>query len=92
MLSKEEFDKRISQIPGVKDDGQGNWLGIRLLTPLERKEREDNAEKIRRVICMACGADERSCGPACRLMKHRVHKTIAAMIPCGTVLKADRER
>ena len=86
MLDKAEFEKRVSQIPGVKDDGQGNWLGIRLLTPLERKEREDNAEKIRRVICIACGADERTCGSACLLMKKRVHKAIAAMIPCGTVI------
>ncbi len=87
MLSEAEFEKRISQIPGVKDDGQGNWLGIRLLTPMERKEREGNAEKIRRAICTACGADERTCGSACLLMKRRLHKVIAAMIPCGTVIR-----
>ena len=86
MLSREEFDKRISQIPGVKDDGHGNWLGIRVLTASEKKEREGNAEKIRQAICKACGADERTCGSACLLMKERIHKTIAAMIPCGVVL------
>lgn len=91
MLSKAEFDKRISQIPGVKDDGHGNWLGIRLLTPLEKKERESNAEKIRQAICMACGADERTCGSACLLMKNHIHKVIAAMVPCGIVLKASSE-
>lgn len=58
MLTRKEFDDKISKIPGVKDDGHGNWVGIRLLTPTEKEERKRNHQKEASkmvVTCYYCG-------------------------------------
>ena len=85
-LSKDEFFKRLAQIPGITIKGEFVH-GIRLLTDDEKKERQENAELIRQVICNACAADERSCGSGCLMAQRNPWKTIAAMIPVGTKLK-----
>jgi hypothetical protein len=85
MLTEEEFMNKIAQIQGASIEGD-MVHGIRLLTAKERDERSNNAEVIKKVICICCGADERECSSKCALMHNRLHKRLAAMIPPGTKL------
>ncbi|MGA2669847.1 MAG: hypothetical protein ABSF21_00265 [Dehalococcoidia bacterium] len=85
MLNQEEFEKRILSIPGVTDDGHGNFKGLRLLTPPEREERQKNAQKIQKLICLVCGVNIQ-CGGTCILIDRKLSIQIAAMIPIGIKL------